>query len=105
LFAYNLSEGLPAGSRTVWSQLSLQPLTAQPLSPFSYSILDEVTKSAWYHYYDELGFAPMPRSRLLRQAQGRAYLNLTLFAQRDAALAAVAPLTIQLNGQPFAITK
>ena len=72
MFAYHLPDGLPAGSRTVWSQLSLQPLTAQPLTPFSFSVLDEVAKSAWYHYFDELGFEPLPRSRVLRQQQGRA---------------------------------
>lgn len=105
MFAYHLPDGLPAGSRTVWSQLSLQPLTAQPLTPFSYSILDEVAKSAWYHYFDELGFEPMPRSRVLRQQQGRAYLNLTLSAQRDAEAAAVEPLRLEINGQPFALAK
>lgn len=105
MFAYHLPEGLPAGSRTVWSQLSLQPLTAQPLTPFSYSILDEVAKSAWYRYFDELGFEPMPRARVLRQQQGRAYLNLTLSAQRDAEAAAVEPLRLEINGQPFALAK
>ena len=105
MFAYLLPDGLPAGSRTVWSQLSLQPLTAQPLTPFSYSILDEVAKSAWYHYFDELGFEPMPRARVLRQQQGRAYLNLSLSAQRDAEQAAVEPLLLVINGQPFPLAK
>lgn len=105
MFAYHLPDGLPAGSRTVWSQLSLQPLTGQPLTPFSYSILDEVAKSAWYHYFDELGFEPMPRARVLRQQQGRAYLNLTLSAQREVEQAAVEPLCLEINGQPFALAK
>lgn len=105
MFAYNLPGGLPAGSRTVWSQLPLQPLTARPLTPFSYSILDEVAKSAWYHYFDALGFDPTPRARVLRQHQGRAYINLTISAQRDAEAAAVEPMTLQVNGEPFAIAK
>lgn len=105
MFAYHLPDGLPAGSRTVWSQLSLQPLAAQPLTPFSYSILDEVAKSAWYQYFDELGFEPMPRARVLRQQQGRAYLNLSLSAQCDADQAAVEPLRLEINGQPFALAK
>lgn len=105
MFAYHLPEGLPAGSRTVWSQLSLQPITAHPLTPFSYSVLDEVAKSAWYHYFDELGFEPMPRARVLRQQQGRAYLNLSLSAQRDAEQAAVEPLLLEINGQPFPLAK
>jgi len=105
LFAYNLPDGLPASSRTVWSQLPLQPLTAGPLTPFSHSVIDEVAKSAWYQYFDELGFAPMPRSQVLRQSQGRVYLNLTLSAQRDAEAAAVEPLTLMINGKPFALAK
>ncbi len=105
MFAYNLPDGLPAGSRTVWSQLPLQPLTARPLTPFSYSIMDEVAKSAWYQYFDELGFNPIPRAQVLRQYQGRVYLNLTLSAQRDAEEAAVEPLTLAINGKPFALAK
>ncbi len=105
MFAYNLPDGLPAGSRTVWSQLPLQPLTARPLTPFSHSIMDEVAKSAWYQYFDELGFNPMPRAQMLRQYQGRVYLNLTISAQRDAEEAAVEPLTLVINGQPFALAK
>lgn len=103
MFAYSLSGGLPAGSRTVWSQLSLQPLTAQPLTPFSYSILEEVAKSAWYQYFDELGFSPMPRARVVRQHGGRAYLNLTISAQRDAEQAAVEPMAFAINGQPVPV--
>ena len=105
MFAYQLAEGLPAGSRTVWSRLSLQPLSTEPLTPFSYSLLDEVAKSAWYHYFDELGFEPMPRARVLRQHEGRAYLNLTLSTQRDAEQAAVEPLTLLVDQQPLALAK
>lgn len=104
MFAYHLSGGLPAGSRTVWSQLPLQPLTARPLTPFSYSILDEVAKSAWYQYFDELGFDPMPRARVVRQYGGRVYLNLTISAQCDAEYAAVEPVALAVNGQPLGVT-
>ena len=105
MFAYHLPDGLPTGSRTVWSQLSLQPLATHPLTPFSYSTLEEVAKSAWYQYFDELGFDPMPRAHVLRQHHGRAYLNLTLSAQRDAEQAAIEPLTLLVNGQPLALAK
>ncbi len=105
MFAYHLPEGLPAGSRTVWSRLSLQPLSTEPLTPFSYSLLEEVAKSAWYRYFDELGFDPMPRARMVRQHEGQAYLNLTLSAQRDAEQAAVEPLTLLINKQPFPLAK
>jgi pyruvate,water dikinase len=67
--------------------------------------MEEVAKSAWYRYFDELGFDPMPRARMLRQHEGRAYLNLTLSAQRDAEQAAVEPLTVLVNNQPFPLAK
>ncbi|MCE7989913.1 MAG: hypothetical protein DYG89_52870 [Caldilinea sp. CFX5] len=75
------------------------------MTPFSYSLIDEVAKSAWYRYFDELGFDPMPRARVLRQHEGRAYLNLTLSAQRDAEQAGVEPLTLLVNDQPFPLAK
>ncbi|MEZ4860469.1 MAG: hypothetical protein R3C14_04155 [Caldilineaceae bacterium] len=105
MFAYTLPSGLPAGSRTVWSQIPLQPWTATVVTPFSYSILEEVAKSAWYQYFDALGFAPMPRARVLRHYQGRVYQNLTLSAQRDAEAAAIEPLTLFLNGEPYPVAK
>jgi pyruvate,water dikinase len=67
--------------------------------------LEEVAKSAWYRYFDELGFDPMPRARMVRQHEGQAYLNLTLSAQRDAEQAAVEPLTLLVNKQPFPLAK
>ncbi|MDQ3248305.1 MAG: hypothetical protein M3Q45_03760 [Chloroflexota bacterium] len=105
MFDYDLPGGLPAGSRTVWSQTPLQPLVAGALTPFSYSVLDEIAGRAWYQYYDLLGFAPMPRARVVRQIQGRAYLNLTLSAQREAEHAALEPLTLRINGEEFPVAK
>jgi hypothetical protein len=105
LYSYTLPGGLPAGSRTVWSNLPLRPLAVGPLTPFSYHLLAEIAGRAWYQYFDRLGFDPMPRARVLRQHGGRPYLNLTLSAQRDAEGAAVEPLTLQLDGKPFPICK
>ncbi len=105
MFDYVLPGGLPAGSRTVWSRLPLQPLVSEPLTPFSYSVLEEIAGRAWYQYYDRLGFAPMPKARIMRQYQGRPYLNLTLSAQRDAEQAALEPLTLRLDGQLFPVAK
>jgi hypothetical protein len=76
-----------------------------PLTPFSYSVLAEIAGRAWYQYFDKLGFAPTPRARVLRQYQGRPYLNLTISAQRDAEGAAVEPLTLRIDGQPFPLCK
>lgn len=105
MYDYSLPGGLPNGSRTVWSQWPLRPLIAGPLTPFSYSVLAEMAGRAWYQYFDRLGFDPMPRARVLRLAQGRPYLNLTISAQRDAEVAALEPLTLNLDGQPFPICK
>lgn len=105
MYDYSLPSGLPSGSRTLWSQLPLLPLATGPLTPFSYSVLAEVAGRAWYQYFDKLGFDPMPRARVLRQYQGRAYLNLTISAQRDAEGAGLEPLTLRLDGQAFPICK
>jgi hypothetical protein len=105
LFSFTLPNGLPAGSRTAWSNLPLRPLVSGPLTAFSYHLLAEIAGRAWYQYYDRLGFDPMPRARVLRQYGGRPYLNLTLSAQRDVEGAGVEPLTLQLNGKPFPICK
>jgi hypothetical protein len=105
LLDYSLPGGLPAGSRTAWSRLPLQPLIEQGLTPFSYSLLAELAGRAWYQYFDRLGFDPMPKARVLRQFQGRAYLNLTLSAQRDAEYAGLEPLTLRLDGQWFPVCK
>ncbi len=105
MFAFSLPKGLPGGSRTVWSRLPLQPLAAGPLTPFSYSLLEEVAKRAWYQYFDELGFEPMPRARILQQVNGYPYLNLTLSAQRDVELAGVEPLTLLLDGERFPLVR
>lgn len=105
MFAFSLIDGLPSGNRTVWSRFPLQPLAAGPLTPFSYSVIEEVAKRAWYQYFDELDFEPMPRARILQQRRGRLYLNLSLSAQRDAIHAATEPVTMLLNGERFPVTK
>jgi hypothetical protein len=105
LYEFSLPNGLPSGSRAVWSNLSLRSLVSGPLTPFSYSLLSEIAGRAWYQYFDRLGFDPMPRARVLRQHQGRPYLNLTISAQRDGEGAGIEPLTLRLDGQPFPICK
>jgi pyruvate,water dikinase len=91
----------------VWSQYPLQPLAPGVLTPFSFSVLSELFSRAWYVYYDRLGFAPAPRTRLLRWRQGRAYLNLSVSARLEAAQAGVEPTTIRIDGQlhPLAVVE
>ena len=105
MYDYSLPDGLPSGSRTVWSNLPLQPLVRGPMTPFSYSVVAEIAGRAWYQYFDRLGFNPTPRARVVRQYQGRPYLNLTLSAQRDVEGAAIEPLTFVIDGAPFPICK
>jgi len=64
-----------------------------------------VAKRAWYQYFDELGFAPMPRARILQQINGYPYLNLTISAQRDAEVAALEPMTLLLDGERFPLVR
>ena len=105
MYNYTLPNGLPGGSRAAWSNLPLRSLIAGPLTPFSYSLIAEIAGRAWYHYFDQLGFDPMPRARVVRQYQGWPFLNLTLSAQRDAEGAAIEPLSLCLDGRPFPICK
>ncbi len=100
LFEYVASGVQPGRAVTVWSQFPLQPLASGVLTPFSYSVLAELSSRGWYAYYDQLGFSPTPRARLLRQHQGRAYLNLSLSAQLESDQAGVAPMVLQVNQQP-----
>ena len=95
---YRLPAGMPAGSRAAWSRLLLQPLAGDLLTPLSYSVLGEVAGRAWFVYYDKLGFDPMPRARVARQSNGRAYFNLTLSAQREGEFAAMEPISFVVDG-------
>lgn len=102
---YKLSGGIPAGSRGAWSRQVLAPLGSEAFSPLSYSILAEVASRAWFRYYDQLGFDPMPRARIVRMQDGRAFFNLSLSAQREAEQAAIDPITFMIDGAPFPIAK
>ncbi len=87
----------------VWSLSTLQPLAPGVLTPFSYSVLAEVSSRAWYQHYDDLGFEPAPRSRVVLQHAGRPYFNLTKSAQLEAEHAGIRPITLQINDQPVAV--
>ncbi len=102
---YHLPAGMPSGSRAAWSRLLLQPLADDLLTPLSYSVLAEVAGRAWFVYYDRLGFDPIPRARVVRQHQGRAYFNLTLSAQREAEFAATEPISFVVDGAPQPLVK
>lgn len=93
------SSGIQAGSGPLWSRTFLAPLAPGALTPFSASMLVEIAGGAWYHYYDRLGFAPTPKSRVARLHAGRPYVNLTLSAELDAQHAGREPASLRIDGK------
>jgi rifampicin phosphotransferase len=105
VFDYLVPGAKPGRAGTVWSVGPLQPVAAGVLTPFSYSVLSELVGRGWYVYYDRLGFAPTPRSRLVRRYNGRAYLNLSISAALDAERAGVEPVTLRVNDRPLPLAE
>lgn len=91
----------PDENPTVWSAAALQPLGGGVLTPLSASVLVELVRRAWFAYFDRLGFAPAPMTRVARVHAGRVYLNLSISAGLDAEQAALTPVTLQVNGAPL----
>lgn len=83
----------------------LAPLASDALTPLSYSILSEVAGRAWFRYYDQLEYEPIPRARVVRAQDGRAYFNLSMSAQREAEQAAIEPITLMIDGTAFPLAK
>lgn len=92
-----------AAAEPIWIRTLLQPLAPGPLTPFSASVLAEITNGSWYNYFDRLGFAPAPKSKIVRSIAGRPYVNLTRCAELDAQFAGIAPPSLCLDGtlRPF----
>lgn len=74
------------------------------LTPFSYSVLAEISKRAWFRYYERMGltlsFAPR---KLLRHHYGRPYLDIKWICERDVELAGIEPLSFRINGETVPI--
>lgn len=85
---------------TVWDHLPLHSFAAQPLSPFSYSMIAEILRRGWFNYYSRLGFDPQHSAKLCRQYQGLPYLNLTISAELEAEKAGIDPLTLRIDEEP-----
>jgi len=95
----------PLGTnQTVWSRDPLRPLVPYALTPFSFSVLEEIAKSAWYRYYDRMGYTLPYPPKVIRQVQGRAYLNLSIMGKHDADYAGLEPLTIRVDGRALAVS-
>lgn len=98
MIEFTVPAGQPDGG-PLWSRTLLQPLAPGALTPFSASLLAENTRRAWYAYfYDRLGFAPALRSPVVRDYQGRPYVNLSLSAELDAQHAGLEPVAVRVNG-------
>ncbi|MEZ4709746.1 MAG: hypothetical protein R3A44_21235 [Caldilineaceae bacterium] len=100
MFAYSIETHKLTPDAVYWSQHALSAVAPGVLTPFSFSVLAEIARRSWYNYYDRLGFEPHPGRRLLRQYNGRAYLNLSVSAQIEAERAGVEPLTLWFNDLP-----
>ena len=99
MFAYSIESNTPVQDTIFWSQEALSAVAPGLLTPFSFSVLAEIARRSWYNYYDRLGFEPHPGRHVLRQHNGRAYLNLSSSAQIEAERAGVEPLAFWLNDQ------
>lgn len=87
-----------AESGDVWVRSPFEALAPGVLTPFTNSLLTEVTARAWYLYFDRLGFEPAPRARVVRIHQGRPYINLSLSARLDAENAGAEPPRFRIDG-------
>jgi len=99
VFDFKVEGGPPGASNTIWSRLQSQGLSAGVLTPFSGSVVSEITSRAANSYYDRLGAEPPKRSEITRRYQGHVYLNLSAIAQTDAAYARVRPPSLRFNGE------
>ena len=103
MYDYTSDNPAPAVLPGLWTRSYFTPFVAV-FSPFSYSVLAEITRRAWFHYYTRLGaeIAFTPKS-LVHNADGRPYLDLQWLCEQDVAFAGLQPLLLRLNGAPVAI--
>lgn len=103
MYEYISQEAAPSGSRGLWTRSYFYPFVTL-FTPFSYSVVAEISRRAWFHYYTRLGtgigFAP---KSLIRNSHGRPYLDLKWVCEQDVAFAGLEPPTLRLNGAPVAI--
>ena len=82
----------------IWERSLLEPLATHALTPFTSSLLSEVTARAWYLFSDRLGFQPAPRQRIVRMVEGRPLVNISISARLDAENAGAAPPIVRIDG-------
>lgn len=103
MYDYTSESTAPVSFPALWTRSYFYPFVSV-FSPFSHSVLAEISRRAWFHYYTrlglEIGFAP---KNLVRSAQGRPYLDLKWISQQDVTFAGLQPPTLRLNGAPVTI--
>jgi pyruvate,water dikinase len=99
LYDYTCDGSLPSQAQHIWSRGPLNPFP-DILTPFSYSVLAEITARAWFRYYDRLGHEITLRSKtIMRHHYGRPYLNLRWINQQDSSLLGLRPMRLDINGE------
>ncbi|MBX3000951.1 MAG: hypothetical protein KF893_20685 [Caldilineaceae bacterium] len=74
------------------------------MTPFSYSVLAEISKRAWFRYYERMGLKlPFAPRKLMRSHFGRPYLDIKWICQRDVEMAGIEPLFFRINGETVSI--
>lgn len=103
LYDYKSENATPTGNRAIWTRSYLYPFVSV-FSPFSYSVVAEISRSAWFSYYTRLGaeIAFVPKT-LVRNSDGRAYLDIKWICEQDVAFANLEPPLLHLNGAPVSI--
>jgi rifampicin phosphotransferase len=87
----------------IWSCIPLQAFS-DILSPFSYSVLAEISKRAWFRYYERMGLSlPFAPRKLMRYHYGRPYLDIKWICERDVEMAGLEPLAFRINGDTIPI--
>lgn len=103
MFDYTFG-GTLSSSQPIWTRAPLSPLSSTVLTPFSHSILAEILRRGWFNYSLRLGLEPQPGAQLVRQYQGRTYLNLSLPAALEAEAGLELPV-LRINGARFPLAE
>ncbi|MCB0113979.1 MAG: hypothetical protein R2873_15010 [Caldilineaceae bacterium] len=99
MYQYTCDAASPAQSKQIWSRMPLQPFS-DILTPFSYSVLAEMTRRAWFRYYERIGLSlPFAPRHLCRRHFGRLYIDVKWICERDVEAAGLQPLALEVNGE------
>lgn len=103
MYEYTSESPAPGNVSALWTRSYFYPFVSV-FTPFSHSVLAEISRRAWFHYYSSLGLeiAFAPRN-LVRSENGRPYIDLKWICQQDVAFAGLQPLALRLNQKAVAV--